>query len=193
MGFLSKKRIMAAVVLLGAIATATTDYIRMLTVAAHHVEVLQAELETVLPVPGTDRVGVRRTHKSRFAAVRARYAGPVTGEQVFDYYRMVLAPAAWRPCGQSDRKQTYCRGGYEAIISVPSSDGPGSYSVTLQWDRITWPVWLAAVALIFAAAFSAGILFGKGRSLVGAIQCAFVPGCQSQSVSSDWRLELLHE
>lgn len=162
-GLDAKARVRALVVLLAAITIMATDYVRMLTVASKHTQILQAEIEAVPPVPGTERAGVTRSSKSRFAAVRTRYDGPVTAPQAFDHYRRILAATGWRSCGESEISHTYCRGDDEAVVSVPSSNGPGSYSLTLQWDRITWPVWLIAVALIFAAATSAGILLGNRR------------------------------
>jgi len=156
-------RILAAVVLIGGVAIITTDYVRMGAAAAEHIEILRAELEKIPPVPRTERIGVRETRKSRSAAVRARYGGPASIGQIFGHYERAFSAREWRPCGRTGTTLISCRGEYEAIIAVPSSDGPGSYSVVLEWDRVTWPVWLSAGALIYLVAISAAVLLdGRG-------------------------------
>jgi hypothetical protein len=137
----------------------------MHNIARQHAGVFRVDVDRLAPVPGTHRVAIRSTQKSRFAVVRARYNGSVGRAEIFDHYRRVLAAQEWRPCGQSADELTYCKGEYEAIVSVPSSDGAGIYSVALQWNRITWPVWLVGCALIFAAAFSVGRLLDDRRPL----------------------------
>ena len=131
-----------------------TDLIRMSALAGQHLEALQLELDKVAPFPGTDRAGVMRSRKSRVAVVGNEYVGPAPRPRIFDHYRTAFVAAGWRQCGHSVAHDNYCRGEYEAIVSVPSALGSGSYSVTLQWNRITWPVWLSAGALIFIACWS---------------------------------------
>jgi hypothetical protein len=163
----SRARILAMVVLIGAIAVMATDYIHMTGVAIQHIGILQAELDKIPSLPQAERIGMRQTYKSRFAAVRARYSSAATAEQVFDHYARILASAQWRVCGRTESDQTLCRGEYEAVIAVPSSDGPGSYSVALLWNAITWRVWLSAAALIFLVAISAAILLDHRSSVEG--------------------------
>jgi hypothetical protein len=147
-------RVIAALGLAASVAIMATDLIRMSALAGQHLEALQLELDKVPPFPGTDRAGVMRSRKSRVAVVGNEYVGPAPRPRIFDHYRTVFVAAGWRQCGHSVAHDNYCRGEYEAIVSVPWALGSGSYSVTLQWNRITRPVWLSAGALIFIACWS---------------------------------------
>ena len=151
-------RVVAALGLAASVAIMATDLVRMSVLAGQHLEALQLELDKLPPFPGAERVGVMRSWKSRIATVSEKYVGPAPRPQIFDYYRKVFEAAGWRQCGHSIAHDNYCRGEYEAILSLPSALGSGSYSVTLQWNRITWPVWLTAGALIFIVCWSIAVL-----------------------------------
>jgi len=159
------RRVVAVLGLAAAVAIIATDLIRMSILAGQHLEALQLELDKVIVIGTKGRAGVTRSRKSRIATVTAQYVGPAPRPQIFDYYRRVFNAAGWRWCGHSIGHDNYCRGEYEAIISLPSALGSGSYSLTLQWNRITWPVWFTAGALIFIACWSIAVL-GKRRASV---------------------------
>lgn len=155
-------RVVAALGLAASVAIVAADLIRMSVLAGQHLEVLQLELDKVPPFSKAERAGVMRSRKSRIAAVTEQYVGPAPRPQIFDHYRKVFEAAGWQQCGHSIAQDKYCRGEYEAIVSLPSALGSGSYSITLQWNRLTWPVWLTASALIFVACWSIAVLTRRG-------------------------------
>src|SRR5712692_5721448 len=164
------------------------DLVRVSILAGRNLEAL--ELGKIPPFPGAERGGVMRTRKSRIASVSEQYVGPAPRPGIFDRYRGVFEAAGWRPCGHSITLDNYCRGEYEAIVAVPSALGSGSYSVTLKWNRITWPVRLTAGALIWIACLSAAVWTKRGAPRPhagGAERCGFVPRCPPPSARDVWR------
>jgi hypothetical protein len=53
---------------------------------------------------------------------------------------------------------------YQAIVSMPSAMGSGTYSLTLQWNQITWGVGLAVCALLGITSLAAGMLARGGTA-----------------------------
>jgi hypothetical protein len=161
-------RIVAAVVLAASLTILAVDLIRTSILAREHSLTLAAELEG-LPVPaGVQRLGVVRFHKPRLASVGARYGGETTRQHVFDHYRHVLEARTWRRCDDGDHtgpatvREVFCRNDYRARVDSPSAEGPGTYSVALEWNRVTFGVWLIGVALLWAAGISAVMLVRGG-------------------------------
>src|SRR3989338_8990423 len=134
----------------------------MSVLAGPHLEVLQPELDQVPPFSKAERAGVMRSRKSRIAAVTEQYVGPAPRPQIFDHYRKVFEAAGWQQCGHSIAQDKYCRGEYEAIVSLPSGLAPAAYSTTPQWNGPIWPVGPTASALISVACWIIAGLTRRG-------------------------------
>jgi len=151
-------RVLAAIAIVAPLAIMASDFIRMSIVASQKVDTLERELLSIPAPRGTERAGIMRSHKSRIATVSEKYVGSASTPGTFDYYQAFFEGHGWRHCGHSIVRDEYCRDDYQAIVSVPSAMGSGTYSLTLQWNQITWRVWLAVCALIGIASLAARML-----------------------------------
>jgi hypothetical protein len=173
MPYLRWPRIAAAIVLVASITIIVGDLIRMSIQARERSLALLAELEQVPTPAGVERLGIGRFYKARLASVGARYTGQTTKKGVFEHYRNALEARGWRPCGRDARDnidqarsaiapEVFCRNDYRASVAWPSAEGSGIYSVTLEWNRVTFGIWLIGVALLWVAVLSALALVRGG-------------------------------
>ena len=163
-------RPLAAVVFLASVAALATDLIRTSILAEQYSTSLRLELDQLPALKGVQRSRVERFHKARLATVTAIYVGDVSKEEALGHYKGVLEARGWFWCGRSGTvdiyslerttREIFCRGDVRAIVEwrALTSDKPGTYSLTLEWNRITWGVWAVGVGLIWTAVLSALVL-----------------------------------
>jgi hypothetical protein len=173
MSYLRWSRVAAAIVLAASITIIVGDLIRTSIQARDHSLALLAELEQMPAPAGVERLGVGRYYKARLASVGARYAGQTTKQRVLEHYRNALESRGWRLCGRAvggnidqvrsaTAPEVFCRNDYRATVAWPSAEGSGTYSVTVEWNRVTFGFWLIGVALLWVAVLSALVLARGG-------------------------------
>lgn len=163
-------RLLAAVVFVASIAALATDLIRTSIVAERYSTTLCLELDQLVAPNGVRRSHVERFHKARLATVTALYVGDVSKEEVLGHYKELLEARGWLWCGrfrvgdiysrETTTREVFCRGDSRATVEwgAITSGKSGTYSVTLEWNRITWGVWAASVGLIWTAVLSTLVL-----------------------------------
>lgn len=165
-------RVVAAVVLVVTIGIIVADLIRTSILASRHAQTFRLDLEEITPLPRTERIRVEHSYKARLATVSATYRGQVTPEALTAHYAKVFEARGWRHCGRSrsgdvyrlkttTTHEIYCRGEFQAILSLPDSEGFATFSVELKWNRWTFGVWIIAVILSWIAVLCAAVLAGR--------------------------------